>query len=174
MKLSSPSFADGAFLPFDTAYEAGNISPSLLWSDVPAGTVSLALSCDDSAGPGERNWTHWLVWNIPACETRLSPGLPPYGSLEGGMMQGLNDYLEPGWGGPCPPEGIHRYDFTLYALAGRLDPAVMTRMQFDAAVAPLLLATAALTGYYRSEAAGMGFLPSLRLPGVLESWLGRT
>ncbi|MGD9940813.1 MAG: YbhB/YbcL family Raf kinase inhibitor-like protein [Clostridia bacterium] len=173
MKLSSPAFANGAFLPFDTAYEAGNISPSLLWSDVPAGTVTLALSCDDTAGPGDRNWTHWLLWDIPACETRLSPGLPPYERLDGGMTQGLNDYLELGWGGPCPPEGLHRYVFTLYALTGRLEPAGRSRSHFAAAIGPLILDMATLTGYYRSEDAGLGFLPSLRLPGVLEPWMGR-
>jgi Raf kinase inhibitor-like YbhB/YbcL family protein len=173
MKISSPSFADGALLPFDTAYEAGNISPSLLWSDVPSGTVTLALSCDDKAGPGEKCWTHWLLWDIPACETRLSSGLPPYDRLDGGIIQGLNDYLEPGWGGPCPPDGLHRYIFTLYALTGRLEPMGRTRSHFDAAIAPLILDTATLSGYYRSDVAGMGFLPSLRLPGVLESWMGR-
>jgi Raf kinase inhibitor-like YbhB/YbcL family protein len=173
MKLSSPAFANGAFLPFDTAYEAGNISPSLLWSDVPAGAITLALSCDDNAGPGDRSWTHWLMWDIPACETRLASGLPPYERLDGGITQGLNDYLELGWGGPCPPEGLHRYMFTLYALSGRLEPAGRTRSHFAAAVGPLILDMATLTGYYRYEDSGIGFLPSLRLPGVLESWMGR-
>lgn len=173
MHITSLSFADGALLPFDTAYEAGNISPSLVWSDVPAGTVTLALSCDDTAGPGDKCWTHWLVWDIPAYETRLAPGLPPYYCLDGGITQGLNDYLELGWGGPCPPDGLHRYVFTLYALTGRLEPAGRTRSHFDAAIDPLVLDVATLAGYYRSEDAGMGFLPSLRLPGVLESWMGR-
>ncbi len=168
MHISSTAFADGAYLPFDTAYEAGNISPSLLWSDVPSGTVSLALTCDDSAGPGDKSWTHWLMWDIPACETRLPPGLPPNDRFDGGIIQGLNDYLELGWGGPCPPAGLHRYEFTLYALAGRLEPSCRTRSHFDVAIAPLILETATLTGYYRSEDAGMGFLPSLRLPGGLE------
>jgi hypothetical protein len=165
MNLSSPAFANGAFLPFDTAYEAGNISPPLWWSDVLPGTLSLALTCEDCAGPGDRIWTHWLVWDIPACETRLASGLPPYGRLDGGISQGLNDYLELGWGGPCPPEGLHRYVFTLYALSGRLEPAGLARSHFDTAIAPLLLDAATLTGYYRSEDAGMGFLPSLRLAG---------
>lgn len=173
MHLSSPSFADGALLPFDTAYEAGNISPSLSWGDVPAGTVTLALTCDDRASSGDKSWTHWLLWDIPACETRLASGLPPYGLLDDGVMQGLNDYLELGWGGPCPPEGLHRYVFTLYALTGRLEPAGRMRCHFDLAIVPLILETATLTGYYRSDDAGMGFLPSLRRSRGLEPWMGR-
>jgi len=173
MRLTSPAFADGAFLPFDTAYEAGNVSPSLTWSDVPSGTASLALRCEDATSPGAKAWTHWLLWDIPACETRLLPAWPPYERLEGGMKQGLNDYLEPGWGGPCPPQGLHRYVFTLYALSGLLAPAGMTRAHFDEALIPLVLASASLTGYYQAKDAGLGFLPSLRLPGGLESWMSR-
>ena len=173
MRLSSPAFAHGAILPFDTAYEAGNISPSLLWSELPFGTISLALSCEDATGGGAKPWTHWLVWGIPACETRLAPGLPPYAELEGGIMQGLNDYLELGWGGPCPPDGLHRYEFTLYALAGKIQPTSRSRLHFDRAVAPLVLETASLTAFYQAEDTGMGLLPALRLPRGLEPWMSR-
>ncbi len=116
MHLSSPSFADGAPLPFASGYESENRSPALAWTDVPVGTVSLALICMDQNGPGGVPWIHWLVWNIPPTETRLLEGIPPYYEFENGMKQGQNGYRETGWGGPCPPEGEHRYDFTLYAL----------------------------------------------------------
>ena len=53
----------------------------------------------------------------------LSPGLPQYPRLEDGTEQGLNDYLEYGWSGPCPPIGVHEYVFTLYALGEAIRPA---------------------------------------------------
>ena len=36
--------------------------------------------------------------------------------LENGTMQGISDFGKPGYGGPCPPGGTHRYFFKLYAL----------------------------------------------------------
>ena len=42
---------------------------------------------------------------------RYTPAaLPP------GTKQGLNDWNRPGYGGPCPPIGRHRYFHELYAL----------------------------------------------------------
>lgn len=116
MILTSPSFADGAMLPFECAYEGANASPALSWSGAPSGTRSFALSCIDHSSPNPVGWVHWLQWNIPAFETRRLPGLSPYACLDDGCEQGLNDFLEFGWGGPCPPLGLHRYQFSLYAL----------------------------------------------------------
>jgi hypothetical protein len=36
-------------------------------------------------------------------------------------MQGATDFKKPGYGGPCPPSGTHRYFFKLYALDTMLD-----------------------------------------------------
>ncbi|TFG85249.1 MAG: YbhB/YbcL family Raf kinase inhibitor-like protein [Spirochaetales bacterium] len=122
MRLTSPSFADGANLPYDCAYEGGNSSPALAWTVAPSGSVSLALTCVDTDAPFQKFWVHWLAWNIPAWETRRLVGQLPYARLEDGTEQGLNDFLEFGWGGPCPPSGTHRYVFTLYALDSMLKP----------------------------------------------------
>ena len=70
MILTSPSFADGAMLPFECAYEGSNASPALSWSGAPSGTRSFALSCIDHSSPNPVGWVHWLQWNIPAFETR--------------------------------------------------------------------------------------------------------
>ena len=32
------------------------------------------------------------------------------------MIEGINDWQHPGYGGPCPPVGRHRYFHKLYAL----------------------------------------------------------
>ena len=124
MLLTSLNFADGAALPFESSYEGRNASPALSWSGVPPGVRSYALVCRDEGDP--RGWVHWLLWNLPAHETRLAAGLPPYPRLDTGAEQGLNDFLEYGWGGPCPPVGVHSYRFTLFALSSAIDPVAPT------------------------------------------------
>jgi Raf kinase inhibitor-like YbhB/YbcL family protein len=56
------------------------------------------------------------VWNIPS-ETREIPE----DSVPEGSVQGLTSYGKPGYGGPCPPSGTHRYFFKLFALNTSLD-----------------------------------------------------
>ena len=129
--LSSPDLADGTFadkfILNGFGCKGGNVSPTLVWSHVPAGTKSLALQIHDPDAPTGAGFWHWTVYNIPPGTTLLpqgagnSPGtlpVPAYG--------GATDFLDTGttgvngnYGGPCPPVGDkpHRYIFTLYALA---------------------------------------------------------
>ena len=56
---------------------------------------------------------HWLVWNISPTEAiaeQTNPGI-----------SGTNDFGKTGYGGPCPPSGVHRYFFKVYALDTKLD-----------------------------------------------------
>lgn len=148
MILFSPAFADGAELPFECAYDSENRSPAIQWIEPPLGTACFALSCEDPEGVNGAPWTHWTVWNIPGNESRLLPGQPPYGALENGASQGLNDFLELGWGGPCPPNGRHSYVFTLYALDAVIRPTAPTRAAFDEALRGRVLEAAAITAYH--------------------------
>ena len=36
-------------------------------------------------------------------------------------VEGMNDFQRQSYGGPCPPSGIHRYFFKVYALKEKLD-----------------------------------------------------
>lgn len=146
MIVFSPSFADGAELPFECAYDSENRSPAIQWLEAPAGTAAFALLCEDPEGIQGRGWTHWIVWNIPACETRLVAGQPAYPRLEDGSVQGINDYLELGWGGPCPPNGRRRYVFTLFALDAKIYPESATRPGFERAIDGHVLEAASIVG----------------------------
>jgi Raf kinase inhibitor-like YbhB/YbcL family protein len=55
---------------------------------------------------------HWVAWDIPAGVTDIAAG----GALPDGARSGRNDAGAPGYTGPCPPIGRHRYFFKLYAL----------------------------------------------------------
>ncbi len=121
LEIKSPAFPDGAYLSSQYSCDADNISPPFSWSDVPAGTESFVLICDDPDAPSKR-WTHWVIFNIPKDKTDLSKNIPQMGALEDGTIQGVNDFGTAGYSGPCPPAGrAHRYFFKLYALDSRLD-----------------------------------------------------
>ncbi len=82
MKLTSSAIVDGERMDNKYTVEGDDISPPLSWSDVPAGTISLALICDDPdapspARPAADPWVHWVLFNIPSDVTELPPGIEP-------------------------------------------------------------------------------------------------
>ena len=129
--LSSPDLANGTFadkfILNGFGCKGGNVSPALVWSNVPAGTKSLALQIHDPDAPTGAGFWHWTVYNIPPTTTALPQGAGNSPSpLPVPAWGGATDFLDTGatgvngnYGGPCPPVGDkpHRYNFTLYALA---------------------------------------------------------
>jgi Raf kinase inhibitor-like YbhB/YbcL family protein len=128
MRLASSSFDHGSFIPDQYAFGVpgdgvpmafgANRSPHLAWSDVPAGTRSLALVCvdpdvpsvfDDANQPGRsiardlrrQDFIHWVLVDIPATCPELATGSCGEGVVPGGKQhppgpagsrQGVNDY----------------------------------------------------------------------------------
>jgi len=120
MQLTSDAFAQGQPIPARHAYDQENVSPELLWADVPPTTKSLALIVDDPDAP-KGTWVHWVLYGISPDLTGLPEELAKSPELFDGAKQGINDYKEFGYGGPCPPPGKpHRYFFKLYALDTKL------------------------------------------------------
>ncbi len=64
---------------------------------------------------------HWVTFNIPATSSGLPEAVPPKGGQPAVGVQGRNGGGQPGYTGPCPPSGVHRYFFKLYALDTTLD-----------------------------------------------------
>ena len=94
-----------------------NISPSISWSNPPAGTKSFAVTLHDPDAPG-RGWWHWAVANIPASIHQLPTNASASGALAAmGAIEARNDFDDNGYSGPCPPAStVHRYVLTVYAL----------------------------------------------------------
>jgi Raf kinase inhibitor-like YbhB/YbcL family protein len=118
LSLSSTAFANDGTIPLRYAStDAGgqNVSPPLSWSGAPSGTRSFVLVCLD---PDADNFVHWVMYDIPASMNSLPEGVPPQATLSDGAKQGENEMGTIGYFGPEPPPGeLHRYVFTLYALA---------------------------------------------------------
>ena len=113
MKLESSSFEDGGTIPKKFGYKNGNVSPSLILSEIPESTKSLALIMDDPDAMGAvgKVWVHWVLWNIPKEIKQIEENSVPENSIEG-----ETDFGEIGYGGPAPPDKEHTYIFKLYAL----------------------------------------------------------
>ena len=116
MEITSSAFTQGSSIPAQYSCDSDDISPKLSWSGVPEGTQSIAVIMDDPDAPGG-TWVHRVIYGISPDDDGLPEGVPPSDTLEGGAMQGKNDFGKTGYGGPCPPRGgPHRYFFKLYAL----------------------------------------------------------
>lgn len=149
MELKSRAFQAGGMIPAQYTCDGQDISPPLHWSDPPAGTVSFGLISDDPDAP-MGTWVHWVAWNIPATVRSLEENVPNTTSLQDGTKQGTTDFHRVGYGGPCPPSGIHRYYFKLYALDTTLNlPSGTTKKDLELAMHDHILAQAELMGTYR-------------------------
>jgi Raf kinase inhibitor-like YbhB/YbcL family protein len=122
MEMRSPAFFIGNTIPFKYTCDGDNISPPLQWEAPPPGTKSFALILEDLDAP-HPNFTHWVLYNLPADSRELPEGVAKSPTLPNGGVQGKNGFEQLGFGGPCPPNGTHRYFFKLYALDQPLDLA---------------------------------------------------
>ena len=147
MKLISPAFSDKEAIPAQYTCDGANISPALAWSEIPEHTNSFALIVDDPDAPA-KTWVHWIVFNIPDTTHELFEN-----TQAGPFIQGATDFNgKQGYGGPCPPSGTHRYQFTLYALDTLLDlPAGATKEQLLSAMHGHILEQATLIGTYTKQ-----------------------
>lgn len=114
--LTSPAFAHMGAIPRKHTCDGPDLSPPLRWDDVSDGARSLALIVDDPDAPDpaapKMVWVHWVLYNLPLDADGLGEAAAP----PAGAREGLNDWKQTGWRGPCPPKGRHRYFFKLYAL----------------------------------------------------------
>lgn len=153
MILTSTDFVNQGSIPAVHTCEGSDISPALAWSNAPEGTKSFAIIVDDPDAPDPANprmaWVHWVLYNIPASADKLAGGVT---KLPDGAMEGLNDWKQTGYRGPCPPIGRHRYFHKLYALDTVLpDLMTPTKAKLEKAMEGHILAKAELVGMYKKK-----------------------
>ena len=170
--LSSPDLTGGTFATKFILNGFGctgqNVSPALVWSNIPAGTKSLSLQIHDPDAPTGSGFWHWGVYDIPPGVTSLAQGAGNSpATLPAGAYGGNTDFFDTGatggngnYGGPCPPVGDapHRYNFTLYALSvDHIDAAAgipktgtagLFSFAMNKGVGPALLGKATFTATY--------------------------
>ncbi|HEX3944175.1 MAG TPA: YbhB/YbcL family Raf kinase inhibitor-like protein [Rhizomicrobium sp.] len=151
MELISPDIHDGAPIAKEQVYTrcgGQNISPALSWSGAPDATRGFAITAIDlSVKPN--GWSHWIVVGLPAGTHALGKGA----ALPAGAHAAMTDFGDAGYAGPCPPtgSGIHRYQFTVWALrTPSADlPAHATANDVMVILDRTSLAKASITGTYQ-------------------------
>ena len=120
LELLSNAFKNEERIPELYTCKGKEISPPLIWKNIPKDTKSYALIMDDLDTPiGILN--HWILYNIPPKKNQLLEDIPHEVNLADNSIQGRNSMRRTGYMGPCPPWGEHRYVFKLYALDTVLD-----------------------------------------------------
>lgn len=150
LKLTSSAFEDDGVIPEKHTCEGSDISPPLHWGNIPEEAKSLALIIDDPDAPDPQapktTWVHWVIYNIPVSVNELPENASASG-LPQGAEQGLNDWNNIGYGGPCPPIGSHRYFHKLYALDCVLEGLhKATKQQLEAAMKDHIIAETRIIG----------------------------
>lgn len=153
LSLNSGAFNEGGVVPSKYTCEGDDVAPPLEWDGVPENAQSLVLIVDDPDAPDpdapRMTWVHWVVYNLPP-DVRGLPEGAMADILPVGTKQGLNDWKNIGYGGPCPPIGRHRYFFKLYVLDTILENlSSPTKVEVEAAMQGHVIAQAELVGTYK-------------------------
>jgi Raf kinase inhibitor-like YbhB/YbcL family protein len=146
----SDIFSTAAAIPVQFTCQGENVSFPLSWSDVPAGTETIAVLMQDLDTP-RPGFTHWILYNIPPGTRGIPGNITTSPTLPDGSVQGRNDAGKIGYTGPCPPEGkAHRYVITVYALNRSLGGSqALNRSGFDTAVPGAVIGQGNLSGTYQ-------------------------
>jgi Raf kinase inhibitor-like YbhB/YbcL family protein len=143
LSVSSPSFEANGFIPKKYTCQGENINPGIFIGNIPAGTKSLAIIVDDPDAP-DGIFVHWVVWNIDPATPITENSVPG--------MEGTNSFGVRNYNGPCPPSGVHRYFFKVFALDDMLNiKQGVNEHAVQKAMKDHILASGELVGKYQKD-----------------------
>lgn len=146
MTIKTDAFENNGKIPSKYTCDGENISPGFTFFTVPVAARSLALIVEDPDSPS-KNFTHWILFNINPLINGFDENTVPDGAIEG-----LNDFGEPLYGGPCPNTGEHRYVFKLYALDKNLElEKGATKQQVLNAISNHIIEESQIIGLYERQ-----------------------
>jgi Raf kinase inhibitor-like YbhB/YbcL family protein len=142
LTVKSPAFENNKLIPAKYSCDGDEVNPPLTIEGAPPETKTLALVVDDPDAP-RGTFDHWVVWNIP-----------PTGKIEENSVpgtEGLNSGGQHAYVGMCPPSGMHRYFFKVYALDMKLalNSNFMRKKDLEKAMQGHVLAKGELIGLYK-------------------------
>lgn len=152
LRVTSPAFEDLGRIPDKHTGRGEDLSPALAFADLAEGAVSIAIIMDDLDIPWKSNFTHWVIWNLPAMDgipEGVSPGetVAELGGAVQGIAYGRNRYR-----GPMPPFGTHRYQFHVFVLDATLElNSACRKVDLLGAMQGHIMQYGTLTGWYPRE-----------------------
>lgn len=139
-------FKNNENIPKKYTCDGENINPPLEISGVPEDAKSLVLIVDDPDAP-MGTWVHWTMWNIDPKTEKIEENNVPYGAVEG-----MTSFKKLGYGGPCPPSGVHHYYFKIYAIDTMLALSKKAdKLEIEKEINGRILDQAELVGLYSRE-----------------------
>lgn len=145
MKITTV-FEHNGNIPSEYTCDGKDAAPLLTIFEVPEKAKELVLIVDDPDAP-MGTWVHWVVYNIPVDTKEIDAK-----NLPTEAKQGMTDFGRIGWGGPCPPNGTHRYFFKLYAIDKKLTLlAGATKIQVENEIKQNVIEKAEIIGLYKRK-----------------------
>ena len=124
LEFECVGMGNGGKFPVEYTGRGQDISPEFVIKNLSPDAKTLAVTLEDLSHP-IKNFTHWVVWNIPAAD-RIRKGIPAGKTVPelGNVCQGIG-YGVHHYAGPKPPKGKkHTYRFTIYSLDCEMDLSV--------------------------------------------------
>ena len=112
--LSSSAVKDGAVLPTEYTGDGESASLPLAWSNIPKGTVSLALVMHH-LDPEGKTKIYWLMTDIDPKTTSVVKNAKDFGKMGLSTVHNRVEYAPPHSKGP----GLKKYVLTLFALSAK-------------------------------------------------------
>lgn len=146
IQVTSLAFKNNELIPVKYTCDGVDVNPPLSISGVPKKTKSLALIVTD---PDSHlgDWIHWLVWNISPDVKEIEEYSVPQDAVEG-----MTNWEESGYNGPCPSVNTHRYFFKVVALDIEIDlDKTADIKQLSKAMENHILAEGKIMGRYKRK-----------------------
>ncbi len=154
LQVTSPAFTSGDKLDERYTQNGAGMSPPLVWTKGPPGTISYVVLAEDSGVNRPEPIVHWIIYNISPSARGLPQEVPTNATLDGGAEQGKNIAGKTGYIGPKPPAGqTHPYHFQVFALNAKLDidPEKADRAAVVAAMKSRVLASGDVVANYTGK-----------------------
>ncbi len=120
LEFKCPDIEEGGMFPVRNTGRGADLSPEIVIENLSPQAKTLAVTLEDLSHP-IREFTHWVIWNIPAAG-KIGGGIPPgrrvtsLGNAVQGIAYGWHRYA-----GPKPPRGKrHIYRLSVSALDAEL------------------------------------------------------